>query len=254
MKLNYFQLKGFLPLLLILTIVSCSVEKRIYNKGYAVQWKTFKNDNTSEDKSKDFVSSKVILKAKTKKENQDNASTSKAIKPSKDKKSKSTSQAEAAVFNYVSNPDSVNCKDILTKKNGDELIVKVHSIVSGVIRYEKCDDNKDGYYYIKTSELFMLKFENGVKEVYGDAPSEESKEVVSTEKGVHPLSLISTLAGLVSFIVFGLPLGLVALITGIIAINKISSSDEFTGGFFAILGILLGITAIVLMLIYFSTL
>lgn len=61
-------------------------------------------------------------------------------------------------------------QDVITLKNGDEINAKVTTVTSTEIEY-KLAANPDGPSYIKPlSEIFMIKYENGHKDVFGNAP------------------------------------------------------------------------------------
>ncbi|WP_162427166.1 hypothetical protein [Pontibacter pudoricolor] len=63
-------------------------------------------------------------------------------------------------------------QDILTKRNGDELQVKVQEITLTEVKYKRFDNLEGPVISILKSEVFMIKYENGLKTVIsGEAPA-----------------------------------------------------------------------------------
>lgn len=57
-------------------------------------------------------------------------------------------------------------QDVIVKTNGDEIIVKVTEITDVQIKYHKFDNLNGPVYNIDKSEVFMIKYENGTKDVF----------------------------------------------------------------------------------------
>ncbi len=65
---------------------------------------------------------------------------------------------------------TVVAQDVITLKNGDEINGKVTKVTSTEIEY-KLATNPDGPTYTKAvSEIFMVKYENGQKDVFNNTP------------------------------------------------------------------------------------
>lgn len=60
-------------------------------------------------------------------------------------------------------------QDILIKRNGDELEVKVQEISLNEIKYKRFDNLEGPLISIAKSEVFMVKYENGTKETFTTA-------------------------------------------------------------------------------------
>ncbi len=58
-------------------------------------------------------------------------------------------------------------QDVIIKKTGDEIKGKVSEVTSTEIKYKKTE-NPDVTYSIIKSEVFMIKYENGTKDVFND--------------------------------------------------------------------------------------
>lgn len=71
---------------------------------------------------------------------------------------------------------AVYSQDVITLKNADELIGKITRVGVNTVEYKK--DSTGPVYEIKKSEIFMIKYENGLKEVMSNlatlSPPKES--------------------------------------------------------------------------------
>ena len=70
---------------------------------------------------------------------------------------------------------NIQSQDILKKSNGDELQVKVLKISSESIEYKKWSNQSGPTYTISTSEVVMIKYENGEQDLFKtDTPADVS--------------------------------------------------------------------------------
>lgn len=60
-------------------------------------------------------------------------------------------------------------QDIITLKSGEEIKAKVTEIANTEIKYKKFDNQSGPAYVLQKSEIFMIKYENGEKEVFTNA-------------------------------------------------------------------------------------
>lgn len=65
-------------------------------------------------------------------------------------------------------------QDILTYKNGDEAKVKVIEVTSSEVKFKKADNINGPLYTILKADLFMIVFENGTKELFGNQSKTET--------------------------------------------------------------------------------
>lgn len=73
-------------------------------------------------------------------------------------------------------------------------------------------------------------------------------------KRTNTLALLSFIFAMASLFIFGLPFGVAAVVCGIIGISQIEKKPTvYKGRAFAIIGIVVGIIAVLVMLVYFST-
>lgn len=72
-------------------------------------------------------------------------------------------------------------QDVITLKNGDEINGKVTKVTSTEIEY-KLASNPDGPTYTKAvSEIFMVKYENGQKDVFNNTPAPAAQQQVTVD-------------------------------------------------------------------------
>ncbi|MFM2286003.1 MAG: hypothetical protein RLZZ543_1500 [Bacteroidota bacterium] len=71
---------------------------------------------------------------------------------------------------------SINAQDIITKKNSDDINAKILEITSSEIKFKKFDDQNGPTFTLLRSEVLMIRYQNGTKDVFSDnssAPSED---------------------------------------------------------------------------------
>jgi len=69
----------------------------------------------------------------------------------------------------------IKAQDLIIQKNGDEIKAKVLEIDDVIIKYHKYENLTGPIYSIRKTEVFMIKYENGTKDVFGK--QEEPKQV-----------------------------------------------------------------------------
>ena len=78
-------------------------------------------------------------------------------------------------------------QDIITKKNGDDIKAKVTEITDAQVKYKKWESLDGPVYNIPISDVFMVKYENGKKDFFGNnqpVTSSASKPAPTTSKTV----------------------------------------------------------------------
>ena len=75
---------------------------------------------------------------------------------------------------------SIYAQDVIFKKNGDEIKAKVEEIGSTDIKYKKFENLNGPSYTIAKSEVFIVKYENGTKDIINQIDN------TSTEKQKQP--------------------------------------------------------------------
>ncbi|MGI4886376.1 MAG: hypothetical protein ACRYFR_15575 [Janthinobacterium lividum] len=61
-------------------------------------------------------------------------------------------------------------QDLLTKRNGDEVQVKILEITPSEVKYRRTDNPDGPLISVYKTEVFMIRYANGAKEVFGIAP------------------------------------------------------------------------------------
>ncbi|NVO03751.1 MAG: hypothetical protein HXX09_13725 [Bacteroidetes bacterium] len=69
----------------------------------------------------------------------------------------------------------ISAQDIIIKKNGDELSGKVQEITLTEVKYKKADNPDGPVISILKGDVFMIKYENGTKDVFEKEEIEEEK-------------------------------------------------------------------------------
>jgi hypothetical protein len=72
-------------------------------------------------------------------------------------------------------------QDVIVKKNGEEILAKVEDVSSTVIKYKKTSNLSGPLYTIQKSEVFMIKYENGSRDVFGSNNPTDTKRTDDTK-------------------------------------------------------------------------
>jgi len=244
-------MKKILLLLPLLLIFSCSVQKRKYQKGYHFTWNRTAN--------------KVKEKRDSPAHNQHHKKESRP--------EKITSPANEYPEIIVAKDNHLTAKELNKKKNaligaepcdeiifrdGSEVKAKLTENTDTEIRYKKCDALDGPTYIAKKSDVFMVKYANGTREVFREQASssqlDSRKATYKVAKINHPMANASFVMGLLSvltlvaaiyitplFVYFSPLFAILALIFGIVALRKIADdSDNSTGEGMAIAGLVIG--------------
>lgn len=149
------------------------------------------------------------------------------------------------------------CKsqDIIVKKNGDEIKAKVEEILATEIKYRKFENLTGPVYSMPKSEIFMIKYENGSKDIFNEQPSavipqptQGTKQIKISDSDLKPTKNASTLGYILVAPILGLgitsgaiydnpeltiPMGAVATLIGAIGIPIVArgatKTRDFTG-------------------------
>lgn len=71
-------------------------------------------------------------------------------------------------------------QDIIMKKNGDEIKVKVDEVLPDGIKYHKYENLDGPVYTMPKSDIFMIKYENGSKDVFNNAADQSTQPAAAT--------------------------------------------------------------------------
>jgi TM2 domain-containing membrane protein YozV len=212
---------------ILLVLVSCTMEKRVYMPGYHTEWAKSKDNRTK----KVFAEEQTVLitnqesetktvtnsLAKTVSEDNTTASTDNAIYP--------ILKPNKLDINIIRPEDKKQNRledcDILTLKNGDELKVKVTEIGTSEIKYKRCDNPNGPTITVRKSEVFSIKYSNGTKDVFSNSNS-SSIESANITNPSGDKSLVITLVlwfflgilGIHRFYLGHIGMGVLYLLTG----------------------------------------
>jgi Zn/Cd-binding protein ZinT len=201
-----------IALTLILFLTSCTLEKRVYMSGYHIEWKNekqnlHKNDLAKKEAKKtdekrfetieqSDIESNSAHNNRFQISTEDNiiASTNNTILPSINKnKMDFVKKSESKKYKYVE-----EC-DILTMRNGDEIMVKVLEVGTSEIKYKKCDFPDGPTIIVRKSKVFSIKYSNGTKDVI----SEPTPAFLETTNITDPKGEKSLIITLILFIFLG---------------------------------------------------
>lgn len=72
-------------------------------------------------------------------------------------------------------------QDIITKKNGDEIKAKVTEITGTEVKYKKFEYQSGPTYTVSKSEIFMVKYENGSKDILNEVSASPTVNTNTSE-------------------------------------------------------------------------
>ncbi len=75
---------------------------------------------------------------------------------------------------------SAYSQDILIKKNGDDMKVKVVEITKDEIKYKKIENLDGPVYSILKNETFMIRYQNGTKETFIEPQNDKNVNEINT--------------------------------------------------------------------------
>lgn len=238
------QLFTFLIISFLLIMSSCSIEKRQYLSGYHIDWKNKKTalENNKPIEKNSFAKIEILEKEITSTET---PSTETQTNENTIDESFSASDKAIIIKHNILKNALEEC-DIIVLKNGEEIRGMVVEIGVSEVKYKKCDNMMGPNYSIKKSDVFMIKYTNGTKDVFKNESYSEQKpnNNYKTKKSlrVNRLALWGFILALVGLFILPIPLGIAGIIMGIFGLVKISKNSEFERGEgFAIFAIIIGL-------------
>jgi hypothetical protein len=146
-------------------------------------------------------------------------------------------------------PDSPQCDQIILK-SGDETFGKVVEITNTEVLYKKCTNPDGPSYHLSKADVLMVKYPNGTKDVLSvESPVAKVNNTPpqTAQRKVSVPALLSFIFALCGLLIAGIPLGIAALVLGIVGVVSISSNREKRKGLgFALTGIILGLLDVIL--------
>ena len=80
-------------------------------------------------------------------------------------------------------------QDVITLKNGDEIKAIVSDIGTDEVKYKKWDNKTGPTYTMKKNEVFMIKYENGSKDVFSEVEKQDNSTSESKSIGTKDNSI-----------------------------------------------------------------
>ena len=68
---------------------------------------------------------------------------------------------------------NLNAQDVITKRNGDDIEAKVLEVLDSEIKYKKFNFLDGPTYTEKKSEILLIRYENGSKDIFVEEPKKE---------------------------------------------------------------------------------
>lgn len=245
-KFNYY----LVPLLFLYGFFfSCNIEKRHYRPGYSVDLISKKKCAAKPNKDCTVVPSNNSIN-----DNNKLAQSNEAI---------ASTTNDLIISSSISKQDDSNVTkecDLIIYKSGEEVKAYVVDIGDEIIKYIKCDNPSGPTYSVKKSDVFMIKYPNGTKDVITSitqSSSYQSKQNIQdssglnsgpTDKKVEGLSLAGFILGVLGILTifsggaFAILAGILAIIFGAIGLARIKKNPEkLKGKGFAITALICGL-------------
>lgn len=220
--------KIILTFIILITISSCTIEKRLYRPGYNVDWNhnslSKKSVESNEETFVSFPEEKKIEKNNIKltEDNSQDDIVDQSNELLNNSQEVIFTENQLSSFNESDLPET-NC-DIILCKNGDEIESKVLEIGTNEIKYKKCSYQDGPTLIIKSSDVLMIKYPNGTKDMIKSQDNNKSNEN-------HTTSGKSQLVAFILCFFLG-ALGIHRFYLGYVGIGIL---ELLTGGFFGIL-------------------
>lgn len=236
--MNRLNLVSVISILIFFS--SCSMEKRLYRNGYNFDLKSVNAEKQRRGKP-------LVIKAT------DISIEDGLLASVNDENLLALSEKHSVKIEGISESIAEEC-DLIIFLNGEEISVKVIGTGSDEIRYKRCSNLSGPTYSIRKSEIFMVKYADGTKEVFS-IPSEPNKPGAPAygKRRTEGFSLAGFITSIAGLLFFALPFGLASLVFGILGLGKIQNKpDKLKGKGFAIVAIILGLLEIVIGIVIIS--
>ncbi len=217
------KIKKIILLLPILTIFSCSLQKRKYQSGYFLSWNKNNLSIAKNQKQKQFNVQKNEIKF-------NEISFEKDITTSAN--NKITKIFNNTIKNNPAVPDSC---DKIIHKDGTEIMAKITEINTSEIRYKRCDFIDGPTFVEKQNKVFMIKYANGKSEMFKTEKAfennngkiiQDSQKINDKDKKTNTSSKASFIFSILGFYPLFILGWILGLIFGALAKNEIKSEPN----------------------------
>jgi hypothetical protein len=210
--------KSIYLILLLFGILSCTVKKRSYTKGFYVDWAKTQTKTQKAAEPVTVSKAPITLKQRhvslTPFQNENEVQLKKTEYPDL---SNFTNKKSGKKLKQTISLDET-CGDLITFKDGDEVKAKVIEITDNQIKYKRCDNLDGPVISASKSSVFSIKYANGIKEViHADTPSTTNKPSTTSSSSTAKPSSKNGNAGFMGILslVFGI-LGILLFVFGIL--------------------------------------
>lgn len=188
-----------------LFLAGCTVEKRVHRGGYHVEWAWQYNGAAQNQHALQLVKSHPKLRLTPLRPQQipflDHVSLAspsdacvalpnpitKQVVTNKLKVNHNHNQNTSS--NNVLEPDSC---DVIILKDGTEIQAKIIEVSPGQIKYKMCDMPEGSIFVRSKSDVFVIKYSNGIKEVIGNSNNQPTpQQSIVPESGSNDRSFIA---------------------------------------------------------------
>ncbi|MGI8893009.1 MAG: DUF4190 domain-containing protein [Bacteroidia bacterium] len=243
-----------LATLSIICFSSCSIEKRNYRSGYHIAWnknkKETKKPSAETQKSDTLVTEKISSDTPVLSE--------RAPQINMEVEFAATKSLPAGIKVYKSfSLKKQECDNIILR-TGEEISAKILEVTIDVIKYRKCENQEGPIYSVLKSEVFMIKYANGTKDIFSaekeNKVGEKSSKPISDGKPKdEAMGIVGMIFGIIAWfmpiIALAVVMLIMAAILGIASLSKIQKNpDKYKGKGFAITAIALGVIGIILIM------
>lgn len=225
------KLALFLAFLALIT--SCGVQKRKYQKGYYVNWNRSGSQNqkhtvTERNQKPNTVESPSVT-------------INERVSPQSDLEELYASAGSSTDYKGLKHPHPTikdePCDEMFFN-DGSDLKVKVIEITADEVKYHKCDMPDGPLYVAKKSNVFLIKYSNGTREIFSKPANQTPSNAQSSKKSnytgpkkTHPMAVASLVMGILSIIPYVTILtAILAIVFGNIALRQIKADpDRYKG-------------------------
>lgn len=216
-------------IVLVLFTLSCSVQKRKYQKGYFVERRSDHSRIVKQKESSDKVTKEKKSSGSYPKEYSSSLTTALGASSTYDGKVSGKS-----VPTHIFTLSPVDSCDLIIFKDGSEVPVKLIEISSKQIKYKKCSLPDGPLYVTNKADLFMIKYLNGTKElVKTESATATQQDNVPGDTSHRSPTFLATNAfvfSLIGLYPFFFPASIAALIMASIQIHRIETEPNRYAG------------------------
>lgn len=162
-------LYAFPVILLVLALHSCTIEKRVHSRGFHVEWPGAKRSR--HETARRHTSYRRLHTLPRHSETSAVFAQRQAVTGTVQLQSRQAVQAETMIRKSAAG--KTPC-DLIVLQSGEEISAQVYEVGATEIRYKKCGTPEGAYYHISRKNVQMIRYGNGVKELFGNDQGSDS--------------------------------------------------------------------------------